>query len=91
MSFLAGLVADAAVVKIDDFATAGEERRDAREIGRVDICPHLWLDAGEAPGIETLGFGRRFVSLAPAVWPSTDRINCGSSHEKKWLSVKERS
>ena len=45
------------VVKMDDFATAGEERGDAREIARVDICLHPRLDAGEAAGIETLRFG----------------------------------
>src|SRR5215469_1037377 len=54
---LAGLVADAAVVKMDDFASAGEECGDAREIARVDICLHLRLDASEAPGLEALRFG----------------------------------
>ena len=29
---LAGVITDAAVVKVDDFAAAGEERGDAREI-----------------------------------------------------------
>ena len=42
---------------MDDFATAGEERSDAREIARLDICLHLRLDAGEATGIEALRFG----------------------------------
>jgi hypothetical protein len=42
---------------MDDFATAGEERSDAREIARVDICLHLRLDAGETAGIEALRFG----------------------------------
>src|SRR6516165_7146573 len=54
---LAGHVTDAAVVKMDDFATSGEERGDAREIARVDICLHLRLDAGEAAGIEAMRFG----------------------------------
>src|SRR6516225_1052607 len=54
---LAGHVTDAAVVKMDDFATAGEERSDAREIARLDICLHLRLDAGEATAIEALRFG----------------------------------
>ena len=54
---LTGLVADAAVVKMNDFATAGEERGDASEITRIDICLHLWLDTREAARIETLGFG----------------------------------
>src|SRR5215472_10284036 len=54
---LVGHVTGTAVVKMDDFATAGEERSDAREIARVDICLHLRLDAGEAAGIEDMRFG----------------------------------
>jgi hypothetical protein len=52
----------AAVVKMDDFATAGEKRGDAGEIARVDICLHLRLDAGEAPGVEARVEALRFGS-----------------------------